>query len=115
MNEYIYLILTGVGCALAIVFVALFKKYVAPWLNEKRELIKSQIGTEEYNNLTSMIRTFMAMAEERIGSGHGKQKSELVIAMIKEKFPDVNTDYVQALIDGFMKVLTKDGILNSKE
>lgn len=115
MNEYITLALVGVGMVLAIVCVVLFKKYVAPWLEEKRELIKSQLGTEEYNYLASQIQNFMAMAEERLGAGHGKQKSELVISMIKEIFPNVNTDYVQALIDGFMKVLTNEGILNSKK
>lgn len=114
MEQYIPLILIGVGMVLAGVCIVLFKKYVAPWLDEKRELIKSQLGTEEYNFLTSLIKNFMAMAEERIGAGHGKQKSELVISWVKEIFPNVNTDYVQALIDGFMKVLTKDGILNSK-
>ena len=114
MNQYILLLLFCAGAAVAIICVMLFKKYVVPWLDAKRELIESQLDTEEYNNLTSMIQTFMAMAEERIGTGHGKQKSELVISWIKEKFPGINTDYVQALIDGFMKVLTKDGILNSK-
>lgn len=115
MREYIPLILVGVGMVLTGVFVVLFKKYVAPWIAEKRELIKSRLDTEEYNFLTSLIQNFMAMAEERIGAGHGKQKSELVISWIKEKFPNVNTDYVQALIDGFMKVLTNEGILNSKK
>lgn len=115
MDRYIIAILFCVGMAFAIVCVVLFRKYVAPWIAEKRELIKAQLGTEEYNSLTTMIQTFMAMAEERIGSGHGKEKSALVIAWIKEKFPNINTDYVQALIDGFMKVLTNEGILNSKK
>lgn len=114
MEQYITLIFVGIGITIGVVSVVLFKKYIAPWLEEKRELIKSQLGTEEYNYLSSQIQNFMAMAEERIGAGHGKQKSELVISWVKEIFPNVNTDYVQALIDGFMKVLTKDGILNSK-
>ncbi len=108
--DIIALFLTGV--VLAIVVLILFRKYVAPWLGAKREQIIQQIGAEEYEALTTQIKTFMAMAEQQIGAGNGKAKSELVIQWIKQLFPGVREDYVQALIDGFMKVLAKDGIVH---
>lgn len=114
MEKYIPVLLFSIGTIVAIVGLILVRKYVVPWINEKRELLKQQLGDEQYNALVEQIKTFMACAEVQIGAGNGKEKSELVIQWIKEIFPEVREDYVQALIDGFMKVLAKDGIVHMK-
>ena len=115
IDASIIALLFGVGAIIAIVSLVLIRKYVVPWINEKRELLKQQLGDEQYNSLVEQIKTFMACAEVQIGAGNGKEKSKLVIQWIKEIFPEVREDYVQALIDGFMKVLTNEGILNTKK
>lgn len=104
-----------VGVAVAVVSIILFKKYIAPWLNEKKELLKQQLGAEQYKELTERIKTFMACAEVQLGANTGAEKSKLVISWIKKLFPDIREDYVQALIDGFMKALANDGIVHMKE
>lgn len=115
MDRYIIAILFCVGAAFAVALIILFRKYVSPVFAAKCELIKQQLGDEQYNALVEQIKTFMACAEVQIGAGNGKEKSKLVIQWIKEIFPEVREDYVQALIDGFMKVLTNEGILNTKK
>ena len=115
MDRYIIAILFCVGAALAVALIILFRKYVSPVFAAKCELIKQQLGDEQYKELTERIKTFMACAEVQLGANTGAEKSKLVISWIKKLFPDIREDYVQALIDGFMKTLANDGIVHMKE
>lgn len=103
------------GLVLAALIVFLVKKYVTPWISAKCELLRQQIGNEEYESLVEQIKTFMASAEVQLGAGTGADKSKMVIGWIKEIFPNIREDYVQALIDGFMKVLANEGIVHMKQ
>ncbi len=114
MDLYIILLFFA-GAAIAVVGIVLFRKYVSPWIEAKRDLIKQQIGDEQYYALTDKIKTLMASAEVQLGANTGAEKSKLVISWIKKLFPDIREDYVQALIDGFMKTLANDGIVHMKE
>lgn len=115
MDRYIIALLFLIGSVTAIVGIILVKKYVAPVFRAKCELIKQQLGDEQYYALTEQIKTFMACAEVQLGAETGAEKSKLVISWIKELFPNVREDYVQALIDGFMKVLANEGIVHMKQ
>lgn len=106
--------LFGAGLFVASLLVMLFRKYVAPWLTERKNQIKQEIGEAEYEAMVDMIKTFMAAAEQQLGNGNGKAKSELVISWVKKVFPDVRADYVQALIDGFMQGMTNERLINVK-
>lgn len=114
MDNYIIIALFALGAALGVVGLVLFRKYVAPWLQQKAQQLKEQIGQQNYFMLTEQIKTFMSAAEQQLGGGKGKAKSDLVISWIKELFPDVDAKYVQALIDGFMKPLENEGLLPKK-
>lgn len=114
MDNYIVIILFGVGVLLGCIALYMFHKYVAPWLADRCEQIRQQLGDEEYYMLVERIKTFMAMAEQQVGPGNGKAKSTLVIEWITKLFPGIDKAYVQALIDGFMKPLEREGIINAK-
>ena len=114
MDNYIVIILFGVGVLLGCIALYMFHKYVSPWLAERCEQIRQQLGNEKYYMLADRIKTFMAMAEQQVGHGNGKTKSALVIGWIMKLFPGVEKAYVQALIDGFMKPLEQEGIINAK-
>lgn len=107
--------LFAIGTILSIAAIYLFRKYVAPWIDAKKEQIKQEIGDEQYASLVQYIKTFMATAEVQLGGGNGKEKSELVIEWITSLFPGIDADYVQALIDGFMRPLAQQGLLHMKE
>lgn len=115
MEQYIALGLFALGALLGCAAIYLVRKYVAPWLEAKRAALKQQVGEDEYYLLISQIKTFMAMAEQQIGAGNGKAKSALVISWVQKLFPELEEDYIQALIDGFMTPLQQQGIINVKE
>ena len=113
-QQYIILCMFAVGSLLAFVLALLFRRYVAPWLDAKKQEIENMIGAQEYYRLSDLIRTLMVSAEVQIGDGNGKAKSELVISWIEKFFPGIDASYVQALIDGFMKGLAQEGLLHMK-
>lgn len=114
-HNIIVIALFAVGAISAVIFLYLFRKYIAPWFEEKCELIRQEIGDEQYASLVEYIKTFMAMAEVQLGGGNGKEKSALVIEWITSLFPGIDSSYVQALIDGFMRPLAQQGLLHMKE
>lgn len=107
--------LFAIGTILSLAVIYLFRRYIAPWIEEKRELIKQELGDEQYASLVEYIKVFMAMAEVQLGGGNGKEKSQLVIEWINTLFPGIDSAYVQALIDGFMKPLAQQGLLHMKD
>lgn len=101
------IIFSFVGLVISTVTIWVIKTYVAPWL-------KTKLGDVKYNSLLERLGTFMSAAETRFGVGSGSEKSAWVIDQVQAIFPGLGKEYVQALIDGLMRPLENDGIVNVK-
>lgn len=100
-----------VGSVLGIIGIWAVKQYLIPFLKEK-------LGLDAYTALTTKIKDLMASAESNpdfIGSGHGSDKKEWVIAQLKALGVNFNEDYVRNLINGFTNELTAQGVINQKK
>ena len=94
---------TGVVAGLLIIFVV--TRYIIPWL-------KTKLGESKFTYILEQVQAFMCAIEENSGGRTGEEKAEWVIDQIVAMFPKLNREYVKALIDGSMRALTQDGLIN---
>jgi len=95
-----------VGAAIGSLILWAGKQYALPWL-------KTKLGEARYNAIKARVKDLMAAAEKQItDSGSGKTKSEWVTGFVVSIWPDLNAEYVQAIIDGLVQPLTNEGIIN---
>lgn len=105
MEEVLKIVLYLLGGLLTALVVFTITTYVIPW-------IKVKIGENRFDMILNQVQSFMGAAEEHSDSMNGEEKSKWVIDRILEIFPKLNRDYIQALIDGSMRVLEQEGIVN---
>ena len=82
--------------------------YLFPWF-------KGIIGDNNFATILTMVQLFMTAAEQNGKLPTGADRSKWVVKMVLSKFPKLNAEYVQALIDGSMTALTQDGLINQKK
>lgn len=99
------LVFSFLGLVISTVGIWAIKTYVFPWL-------KTKLGDATFDSLLERISTFMSAAEEKFSQSEGEAKSAWVISQIQDIFPKLDKDYIQSLIDGLMKPLEKEGIIN---
>jgi hypothetical protein len=108
MELFLKPVLYLLGSVLSGLAIFAVNAYLIPYLKQK-------LGDDKYNMLLSYIRMCMSAAEERYPDWDGGMKSEWVIEQIKAKYPSLDNEYVQTLIDGLMQPLSIDGVINHHE
>jgi len=102
LKNLLYVIALGVGS----IILWAGKTYALPWL-------KTKLGEATYLAVKGYVKDLMAAAEQKFDEVlAGKKKSEWVTDKILEKWPALNREYVQTIIDGLMRQLENEGIIN---
>ena len=102
-------ILGALGTIVGLLIIFVVTKYVIPWL-------KSKLGESKFEYILEQIQAFMCAIEEK-NEKEGRtltseEKAEWVVDRVIEIFPKLNREYIKALIDGSMRALTQDGLIN---
>ena len=105
MDLFLRELLRAAGCIIGLLIIFVVTRYVIPWL-------KTKLGESKYIYILSQVQEYMCAIEERSDLLTGEQKAEWVTDQIMTLFPKLNREYVRALIDGSMRYLTQEGLVN---
>lgn len=98
-------IFEALGVAIGLLITFIVTRYVIPWL-------KSKLGESKFLYILERVQQFMCAIEENPEGRTGEEKAEWVTDQILKIFPKLERSYVRALIDGSMRALTQDGLIN---
>lgn len=86
--------LTQVVVAVLTLVISLVSAFLVP-------LIKSKVSAEQLETIKLWVNVAVEAAEQMyIGSGRGKEKKEYVVSFLNSKGFTLNTDEIDALIEG---------------
>lgn len=108
MERVLAIVLYGVGFIVVSLAGYAIVEYVIPWL-------KNILGDSTFTRVLTQVQLFMTAAEQSFGKHTGKEKADWVIEQVVKMFPKLNREYVKSLIEGSMKALTDDGLINYKD
>ena len=94
--------LTQIMVAVITLIGALVARYVIPW-------IKGQMDDRQYDMFLSIVRVGVFAAEQLYKAGHGEEKKQYVIDLLKEKGYEVDCMAVDAAIEAAVKELHIEG------
>lgn len=83
--------LTTLFNAFIALLAAIITAFVIPW-------IKAKASVQQQEALLGIYRTLCFAAEQRYGSGHGKEKLNYVKAQLMERGYTVDTDMIEATV-----------------
>jgi len=105
MEDILRIVLYVLGGVLTAIVVFAVSRYVIPWL-------KTKLGDEKLTYILTMVQEFMSAIEENPEGKTGPEKAEWVIDRVMEIFPKLNRSFIKALINGSMRFLEQEGIVN---